>query len=491
LTYTGLALTPCTAAVTGAGGLNQSLAVSYSDNTAAGTAKASASYAGANHLDSSDWKTFTIAKAPSVTTLTCPGSVMHTGSPIQPCTAAVTGAGGLSGTPTISYSNNTFVGTATASATWSEGANHNGSSDAKTFAIAPATATCNVTGYTLFYDGVPHTATGSCTGDNGEPLAGLNLSGTTHTNVATAADPPVYNDTWTFTDSTGNYSSQTGKVSDRIYPRPVLVNYSGLTVFFTAGTTSTTAQVTLSASLQDPAPTKVNLSGAKVTFWDCTSTCKALASNVSVTAGSPGNGTATTGPITLSSGQYGSQAYMIMVTATGGNYTNQDQPPSTTMVVVSKPAATYQTTGGGNPASLSSPAGTYGSTATAPATYSLGLSYAKGGTSPKGGVTFSIPQADGSKLIVKSNSITSVSITGTSPKKAAIITKASLLRVVNGVSTLIDGNATLRVDAEDGSTDKIGLTLRSASNSLYYSNNWVSGMTQPQAIASGSRLEIK
>jgi hypothetical protein len=60
-TYTGLALTPCTANVTGTAGLNQSLPVSYINNTNPGTATASASYAGdANHSVSSGSKTFTI-----------------------------------------------------------------------------------------------------------------------------------------------------------------------------------------------------------------------------------------------------------------------------------------------------------------------------------------------------------------------------------------------------------------------------------------------
>jgi hypothetical protein len=50
--------------VTGAGGLNETLTVSYADNVNAGTATASASYAeGANYLASSDSKNFTIGKA--------------------------------------------------------------------------------------------------------------------------------------------------------------------------------------------------------------------------------------------------------------------------------------------------------------------------------------------------------------------------------------------------------------------------------------------
>ena len=50
LIYDGSARTPCTVAVTGAGGLNLTPAASYSHNTDAGTATASYTYAGdANH----------------------------------------------------------------------------------------------------------------------------------------------------------------------------------------------------------------------------------------------------------------------------------------------------------------------------------------------------------------------------------------------------------------------------------------------------------
>ena len=59
----GWAIEPCTATVTGPG-LNQALTVSYANNTGAGTAAASADYAGAvNYLASSDGTTFLIGKA--------------------------------------------------------------------------------------------------------------------------------------------------------------------------------------------------------------------------------------------------------------------------------------------------------------------------------------------------------------------------------------------------------------------------------------------
>ena len=92
--YNGSAQEPCSATVTGAGGLNQSLTVSYTANINVGTVTASASYPGdANHSDSSATKSFEIRKAPSTTTVTCPTNVTYTGNAQTPCTVTVVGAG--------------------------------------------------------------------------------------------------------------------------------------------------------------------------------------------------------------------------------------------------------------------------------------------------------------------------------------------------------------------------------------------------------------
>src|SRR5262249_19106475 len=76
--------------------------------------------------------------------------------------------------------------------------------------IGKANATIVVTAYNVTYDGSSHTATGTATGVQGESLAGLDLSGTTHTNAGT------YSNAWTFTDGTGNYNDATGTVPDHI-----------------------------------------------------------------------------------------------------------------------------------------------------------------------------------------------------------------------------------------------------------------------------------
>ncbi len=166
---------------------------------------------GTNYDDENGSVAIVISQAPSVTAITCPVSVVYNGSAQTPCSAAVTGAG-LSTTATVVYGNNTNVGTATADASYAGDTNHTSSSDSKTFAITKADPVCTITGYTVTYDGNPHTATGSCLGVLGETLAGLELSGTTHTS---ALGSPFI-DTWTFTDVTGNYNNDSDTVTDTI-----------------------------------------------------------------------------------------------------------------------------------------------------------------------------------------------------------------------------------------------------------------------------------
>ena len=136
MTYTGSALEPCSAKVTGAGGLDQALEVGYGDNTNAGTATASASYDGdANHESSSADTTFTIAKAPTTVTVTCSaGPFVYTGSAFTPCSATVSGVG-LSESVAVVYTDNVGPGTATATATYAGDANHLGDTDSATFVI--------------------------------------------------------------------------------------------------------------------------------------------------------------------------------------------------------------------------------------------------------------------------------------------------------------------------------------------------------------------
>src|ERR1700730_15880254 len=145
-TYTGSALTPCTAGYKTSDGLSGTLTVSYTSNTNVGTAGASASYAGdANHAGSSGTGSFSIAQATSTVTVSCPATPQaYTGSALTPCTAGYKTSDGLSGTLTVSYTSNTNVGTAGASSIYAGGPTHAGSSGTGSFSIAQATSTVTV-----------------------------------------------------------------------------------------------------------------------------------------------------------------------------------------------------------------------------------------------------------------------------------------------------------------------------------------------------------
>lgn len=167
-----------------------------------------------NYNDQSGSVPVVITQAPSTVTITCPASVTYNGFAQEPCTAVVTGVGGLNQALTVTYSNNTNAGTATASATYAGGLNHAASNNSTTFEIEKADATCTVNGYTGTYDGNAHGATGSCTGVLGEDLsAGLNLG-------ASFTDVPGGTAYWTFSGGT-NYNDQNGSVDIVINKAPV------------------------------------------------------------------------------------------------------------------------------------------------------------------------------------------------------------------------------------------------------------------------------
>jgi hypothetical protein len=106
--------------------------------------------------------------------------------------------------------------------------NYNDDSGSVAIVINKADATIVVTPYDVTYDATEHIATGTAKGVENEDLAGLDLSGTTHTN---AGD---YTDTWTFTDVTGNYNDDTDTVNDKIAKADPVCTITGYTGIYDA-----------------------------------------------------------------------------------------------------------------------------------------------------------------------------------------------------------------------------------------------------------------
>jgi hypothetical protein len=208
-TYTGSPYTPCAGNVTGAGGLDQSLPVSYSANIAAGSATASTSYAGdTNHLGDSGSKTFAIEKAASHVTVTCPDSRTYTGSAIEPCTAKAAGVGGLDAEVAVSYVANVNAGTATASATYSGDSNHLGDSGSSSFTIAkaPSTVTVNCAAGPFIYNAAAQMPCSAKAGGAGGLDVVLTVSYSDNINAGTATASATYSGD---ANHLGNSSSKT------------------------------------------------------------------------------------------------------------------------------------------------------------------------------------------------------------------------------------------------------------------------------------------
>ena len=244
--YTGAAQTPCTATVTSADGLNQSLTVTYAANVDAGTATASAAYGGdVNHAGSSDSTTFVINQLPSSTVVTCPVSVSYSGAAQTPCTATVTSADGLGQSLTVTYAANVDAGTATASAAYGGDGNHAGSADSTTFVITPlASHTVVSCPVSVNYSGVAQTpCTATVTSTDGLSQL-LTPTYTANINAGTATASAAYG-------GDGNHAGSDGSATFAINPLashtvvscPVSVNYSGVAQTPCTATVTSTGRV--------------------------------------------------------------------------------------------------------------------------------------------------------------------------------------------------------------------------------------------------------
>jgi hypothetical protein len=388
--------------------------------------------------------------------------------------------------------------------------------------ITPATLTITADNKTKQYGDpnptLTYTTTGFVNGDSASAITGSPSLSTTATLTSVPNTYPITVGVGTLTAANYTFSFASGTLT--VVARQAPVAYIGQTYFYTSGSSSTNAQVTLSASIQDTTGSGADLSKATVTFTDLL-TNKVLASNVPVTkvlGSTVPTGTANT-IVTLSSGQYGAASYLIQVTLSGGVFQNCQQTgaygtacqtgypapggtnpwpvPSSTdpaymaahpVVNVLVPTTPFTMQGvlglPGIPTSGAAPAGKYGGVA-AVGTYSVGMQFNNKLTNPQGQILLMLQQGDGT-YYVKSNSITSITFSGPCNKDLTIYTKASIYKVNNaGASTSVDGNVTLRLDSHDGnqttgstctpaSGDTIGFTvLSSKTGELYYSNNWV------------------
>ena len=247
--YDGLPYDGATATVTGPGDLNDPLLITYTGINgtiygpssdapiAAGSYTAAATFAGSgSYLGSTGSATFTITPAGSTTVVSCPASVTYTGAALEVCTATVTGAGLNQAVTPVTYSNNTNVGTAGATAIYAGDANHTGSTGSGSFTITPAGSTTVVScPLSVTYTGAAQTpCTVTVQGAGGLSLT-LQPTYANNVNAGTATASYTFvgdvnhsgsSDSETFTIAPASSTTTFGTAPAAMYPGDFTVNAS-------------------------------------------------------------------------------------------------------------------------------------------------------------------------------------------------------------------------------------------------------------------------
>jgi hypothetical protein len=233
----------------------------------AGSYTASATYLGDDtHEESSDSKMFTIATAPSVTTVTV-ADATYDGNP-HGATAKVTGAGGLDQTLTVTYTGRagttygpsttapTNAGAYTASAGYAGDSNHNSSNGKADYTIKPAPLTITAHDKTQQYSDPSPVLTWKYDGFVNSEGPGVLNGTTTCTTTATvdaagnvaspAGDYPIICSGQTGANYDIKYVAGTFKVTRE----DAQIEYTGDTLV-TLGSTSSTTTVELAGAIRE------------------------------------------------------------------------------------------------------------------------------------------------------------------------------------------------------------------------------------------------
>ncbi len=316
--------------------------------------------------------------------------------------------------------------------------------------------------------------------------------------VAGSMSPGTHTVKAVFTPSdTLNYSASNNTASLTITQEDATATYSGPAYFATSSPTSTTAAVTLSATVVDAADgARGDIRKATVEFRR-DSPAGALLGSANVGLVNTADltvGTATTTfSYTLSGSEANSNGVALNVyVVIKGYYTYADTQP--TVVTVTIPG-TDSVNGGGHLV-LTSSNGQYAGLTGSKMNFGFTMKYNNSGKNLQGQANIIIRANDGKVYQVKGNAIDSLAVSGTTyPKGGTFVTKANLTDITNPLAPIaIGGNLKLQVEMTDaalgGQTDKVGITLWNSAGGLFFSSNWT-GTTSIQQLLGGGNISVR
>jgi VCBS repeat-containing protein len=288
--------------------------------------------------------------------------------------------------------------------------------------------------------------------------------------------------------------------------------YTGQTFASTGSATGTTANVQLSATIQDitliPSsndPNAGDIRNAKVTFALYNGSSFAnIAGCIDLPVGLVSGGDLQTGTATCNwaanIGSTDSTQYTVATIVT--NYYKNNSVEGTEVVTVSKSIGSGFITGGGY-LILSNAAGIKGGDVGSRNNFGFNVKYNKSGTSLQGNINTIVRRTENGVLRVyqiKGNVMTSLSVnpstgcataTATKPCTAVFTGKANIQDITNPLAPVsVDGNGSLKVTMTDrgepGTTDAIGITLLNKDGGVWFSSSWDGVKTIEQVLKGGN-----
>ncbi|TMD34949.1 MAG: hypothetical protein E6I95_04810, partial [Chloroflexi bacterium] len=334
--------------------------------------------------------------------------------------------------------------------------------------------------------------------------------------------PATYSVKATFTPTdTANFLGSAGSSSLTITQEDARAYYTGALLASTGSINSTSANVTLAATIKDITalgPTDSaydaypgDIRNATVTFVNRDAggavLCTASVGLVSLSDPTVGTATCTSTPLTASS-TAGGTPYRIGIIV-GGYYTRNSPMYDDMVINVYIPQSNFIT--GGGYLINSSSAGQYPGAPGQRTNFGFNVKYNKSGTNLQGNINVII-RNNGRVYQIKGNSMTSLVInycpnsptpcsapvspcTGTASATCPIVAtfngKASIQDITDPLNPIsIDGNATLQVTMTDygspGTSDTIGITVWNKSGGMWYASNWNGTKTMEQKLDGGA-----
>ncbi|AIZ62615.1 hypothetical protein PK28_01030 [Hymenobacter sp. DG25B] len=313
---------------------------------------------------------------------------------------------------------------------------------------------------------------------------------------------------------TPNSSNITGITSQNACPLTVTqeaadVVYSGLEYFSTSSPTSLTANnVEYIATLTDKDDTfRGDVTNARAAFMEVSSTGTETTALFSSPSSSPADylvsmlnspdvtvGVARTGAksITLSSGEAGSGGKTLnLITVAKGDY-YKGRTTDCTLITIAVPGQDF--VNGGGSSIIAQSGGTYAAPANSRMNFGFTMKWNKTGKNVQGQANIIFRRLESGiwkTYQIKSNAINTLgTTTSTAGNQGDFNTKANLTDITDplnpkGVGSSLDLSVQAFESVLTGGAHKIGITLRTSTGGLVFSNNWTGAKTEMQALKGG------